>query len=755
MVASAVLLLAMACSGRPGPPVFDDVSTRLQSSTVRQSPMRPYGGFWVDLDDDGWLDLVFMNHGDDPSLFHNQQGEHFADVLRQSNIERPAETVHWVAWGTVPDTVAESSAYATVSGTAAGRFRNVPFGGGSSEPPCVVGAAQTSHDLDPVALRYRDLGPHGLALRIEEERSADDETNHREEAVGLVLLPCGVAQPPIETGTVRISSRWTRVMLRGSFDDPIVVAGPPSAEGTDPGVVRIRNIDRSSFEIRFQEWDYLDDRHRDETVAYLAVERGAWSVAGYPIEAGSVETAKVIPESYAGTRRELTRAFTQPPVIVTSVVTANSGDTLTTRLDQVEATGFEIRLQRQQLTDWVYRQHKDRHGGGCTDFDNDGRVDLSFVRGAARGETLGRKTDQLYRQIESLRFLNVTADAGTANTFGRARTPTWVDVDNDGWLDLYVINFSTPNLLYRNRGDGSFEDLSGSSGLDFVDGIHGTWADYDGDGWQDLLLVGPSIRLLRNRGSLHFEDVTAASGLEARPRSSLVAASWGDFDADGYPDVFLASYRPASSTILRNDEGTFRAVPGAYAPEAAQEITGVVWGDLDNDGDLDVILGTDSSLAWIENRGPEGFTLRPLGTDVAVEPGKGGEIALGDYDRDGHLDLAINGENGHRLLRQRPGRASWLLLDFEGTASNRLGFGATVEIRLPDGSRTRRQYTGTGGSWSSPGCAPLHVGLGRAREVDLLVRWPSGAEQTLENVPTRRQILIREPGERDGRPSQR
>ena len=123
----------------------------------------------------------------------------------------------------------------------------------------------------------------------------------------------------------------------------------------------------------------------------------------------------------------------------------------------------------------------DRHGAAWGDFDNDGDQDLFITLGAARGKTLGVKTDQLYRNEGGGYFLNVTTLGGVANASGRGRSVNWVDVDNDGYLDIFVKNTQTRNVLYHNNQDGTFTDTAAAAGIADAPGTVSAWADYDSD----------------------------------------------------------------------------------------------------------------------------------------------------------------------------------------------------------------------------------------------------------------------------------
>ncbi len=391
--------------------------------------------------------------------------------------------------------------------------------------------------------------------------------------------------------------------------------------------------------------------------------------------------------------------------------------------------------------EWRYAQHGDGHGGSCADFDNDGAPDIAIAYGAKRGETLGVKYDRLLRNQGGLSFREVSHETGTLNPEGRARLPTWADYDNDGFVDLYIGNYASPNVLYRNSAAGLFLNTTGEAGLALKQAAHPSWADYDNDGDVDLLAVWPPA-LHRNNGDGTFTEVTREARLVGPKNAASLA--WGDFDNDGDSDVFIGARPPGKSRLYRNDGGLFMPAQGQFGPHEGEEGTGSAWGDLDNDGDLDLIILGTKSMSFFENKGG-GLSQVRVRLGASFAPGKNSDVALADYDNDGYLDLAVNAQEGKYLLKNVRRGNSWLKISLEGTASNRMGLGAKVEIAFPDGRKLFREYLGDTGFFKSNGCGPLHVGLKRARAVDVRILWPSGAEQSLFAVAVNQMIRVVEP----------
>jgi len=379
------------------------------------------------------------------------------------------------------------------------------------------------------------------------------------------------------------------------------------------------------------------------------------------------------------------------------------------------------------------------------DYDGDGVLDLAVINYLAFdrervGPPGGRCTwkghpvmcgpegltpvhDQLYRGIGDGTFREVTAEAGFRPAeAGFGLGVTALDHDLDGRVDLYVSNDSTPNFLWENQGDGTFEEVGflravshDGSGKEQA-GMGIAAADVDGDGRQDLLVTnfsGESNALYQTRGGKGFRERSSASGLGG---PSIVTLGWGasleDFDLDGDVDAAVLN--------------------GHVYPQAD-------------------LPGTDTSYAqpdhFYENTGGGHFTLRPLsnGPDRVSRAS-----AVADLDRDGDLDLvAVELDGGVYVLRNRTrtrdgeGGPHWLTVRPHGKGSNSFALGATVRAEWEGGARTAEIRTSGGYQSSVP--PEAHFGLGGAGAARVIVRWPSGREQVLEDVPADRTLDVEEP----------
>ncbi len=234
-------------------------------------------------------------------------------------------------------------------------------------------------------------------------------------------------------------------------------------------------------------------------------------------------------------------------------------------------------------------------GVAVGDYDNDGRPDLFVV-----GKT---DPDHLFRNLGNWRFADVSAAAGVAgSTEAWHAGAVWADVDNDGWLDLFVTRQGAPNLLYHNGGDGTFTEEAAARGLDLVDASGmAAFADYDRDGWLDLYVAtnlldhgarpdGQPDRLLRNRGDGTFTEVTAAAGLGGAAQTH--AAIWWDYDQDGWPDLYATNDFGWPDQLWRNQgDGTFADVISHAVPQMPRFGMGADAADVNNDGLIDLLAG--------------------------------------------------------------------------------------------------------------------------------------------------------------------
>jgi hypothetical protein len=381
------------------------------------------------------------------------------------------------------------------------------------------------------------------------------------------------------------------------------------------------------------------------------------------------------------------------------------------------------------------------------DYDGDGDLDL-FV-----GEYMG--SNRLYRNDGDFAFTEVTAAAGVGGEFA-TKGASVADFDGDGWLDLYVCNYfesspaATRNLLYRNRGDGSFEEVSAAWGLDLTHPtLQSIFSDIDGDLWPDLYLSndrGPLIwpnQLFRNKqGS--FVEVSEGSGAEVSLYSMGIAA--GDLNGDGLPDFYLTNIPTpvpplggANPLLLSRGDGTYEQAQDAWGVAHHQMSWAAILWDFDNDGHLDLYVNNEwSANSLYRNRGA------PPMRDIALDVGLGGTAAnsfvsiVGDIDGDGDLDLIQNnhGANVRLYVNHEGSRRSSLRLRIAGVHPNHHAIGATATARFGDRSQWAQVLVG-GNGYLGQNETTLHFGLEDAEIVDEIeVRWPAGGPvRLLRNLP--------------------
>ena len=412
------------------------------------------------------------------------------------------------------------------------------------------------------------------------------------------------------------------------------------------------------------------------------------------------------------------------------------------------------------------------------DYDNDGDLDIYVLRGAWLGRA-GRHPNSLLRNDGSGRFSDVTFAAGLGEQHHPTQTGAWGDYDNDGDLDLYVGNEDAPSQLFRNGGDGTFEDVAPQAGVTNGAVAKGVvWGDYDADRLLDLYVsnFGASNRLYHNNGDGTFTDIAQDANV-AFPYQSFPTWFW-DFNNDGLLDLFVSSYErdvtdvaadyfglPAERTepdsLYQGDgQGGFRDVAMEMGLTRVTQPMGSNFGDLDNDGYPDFYLGT--GYPEYEGLMPNLLFRNERGTrfaDVTTAAGlghlqKGHGVAFADFDHDGDQDLFVEiggayaGDVFGNALFENPGFGNhWIAVQLVGADSNRSAIGARIRAVIREDSATRSVYkwVNSGGSF---GANPLrqHLGLGQAKSVDLLeVYWPSSdATQQFRNVPVDQIVEVTE-----------
>ena len=394
-------------------------------------------------------------------------------------------------------------------------------------------------------------------------------------------------------------------------------------------------------------------------------------------------------------------------------------------------------------------------GGACWgDFDNDGDLDIYITTN--EDSPLGTDLENyLYLNNNDGTFSKSTVAGPPVTDAEYSNTAGWGDYDNDGYLDLFVKNgwqgVKKEHSLYHSNGDGTFTsiaagDMTGSAGSAFIAGF--AWCDYDNDGDLDVFTCGgggPNNHLWQNNGG-SFADVGSFDG------STSNGCSWADFDNDGDFDLFISNYadgdvKEKNDLYINNGDGTFtKDTTNIIASEESYSM-GSAWGDIDNDGDLDLFVANDyeydtnPNFLYINN-GDGTFTKNTTSvavTDSSSQAPHG--VAFADYNNNGFLDLfaAVHGPNFF-LENVEPDNGNtnhWIELKLVGDTSNRSAIGAkvwaTATIFGSEVTQLREISAQTG--MASQNSLRVHFGFGDATTItQIRIEWPSGSEQTLTGV---------------------
>ncbi len=416
-------------------------------------------------------------------------------------------------------------------------------------------------------------------------------------------------------------------------------------------------------------------------------------------------------------------------------------------------------------------------GGYFADVNNDGCADLLILRNHLSSLFFENRCDGT--------FAERTREAGLYRDGLPSTGIIWLDYDNDGLLDLYHLTTgrfdrgfvpsrgdyqnAEANVLFRNKGDGTFEDVTAQAGVDDRGiGLAAATIDFDNDGDQDIYIANDMQRnvLYENVGG-RFRDIAREAGVD--DIGNGMGVSIGDVDSDGWMDMYLtnisappppqfAESAQSNRLFLNKGDGTFEDV---HKARLGSHITGWGWNsfffDFNNDGHLDVYIINGFRPEFQPHNAESNFLFRadPAGggyQNVSAESGvdyksysRGGIYF--DYDADGDLDVVLTGLHSPLLFRndsQGPNR-NWIAFDMVGQRSTRDGYGA--KIKVTSGERVQVTEVGNqGGNFISSIHGPIHFGLGAANKADKVeVRWPSGAVQTLTGLEAGRRHVITEP----------
>ncbi len=424
------------------------------------------------------------------------------------------------------------------------------------------------------------------------------------------------------------------------------------------------------------------------------------------------------------------------------------GDSQTwSRLLENRGGWFEDATVEAKLNDqYSNPQIKDNKiGASWGDYDGDGYPDLALLH-AGKVELFHNDTDGTFTNVSETS--NITSCDACVNASG-----LWWDFDNDSDLDFYVSDYQQPNRLFKNLGDGTFEDVSEVTNLADPGG---TWCsipiDANKDGWIDLYVVndyGLSRFYINEQGN-SFTEATEAYGL--RNTGNAMGASIGDFNNDGEFDIYITNIAEFQSNALFVGQAS-----GGFVEKAVELGVGNghwAWGtcffDADHDGDEDLYMvngwgSLNYKNKFFKNMLQEGENIYQDWSDPAACDGNanGMSTEVFDYDADGDLDILVSNTDNKPYFYKNVGQAvntNWLQIELEGTVSNRAAIGTSVTAAA-GGEYWHRFYHGA--SIMGQSIKPVHFGLAENDKLDsLIINWPNGSTETYYDITVNQKLKV-------------
>ncbi|MFY0598362.1 MAG: VCBS repeat-containing protein [Cyclobacteriaceae bacterium] len=411
------------------------------------------------------------------------------------------------------------------------------------------------------------------------------------------------------------------------------------------------------------------------------------------------------------------------------------------RYEDVTAdAGFRVQYSSDEFND-------KKRGVSWGDYDNDGYPDLFLTHFS---------NTQLYHNERDGSFKDVSEESGiTSCTSCFNNGSLWWDYDNDGDLDIYINDYLEPNRLFRNNGGGTFDEVGTSLK---INDKGATWysipIDANQDGWMDLYVLndfGHSRYYVNNEGKSFRESVKSYGLFNT---GEAMGATIGDYNGDGFFDIYvtnISEFRP-NRLYTGTSSGIFENLAGSYGVEVGHWAWGTCFFDADHDGDEDLyIVNGFQSLSYknkfYKNLNVEGVDYFKDWSEQSLTDGDahGMSAEVFDFDEDGDLDILVANTNSSPYLYQNntaSSNSSWIQIELEGTQVNKNAFGSVIKVGAGDRSY-QRFYHGSG--IMSQSIKPTHLGLGNALIIDsLCIQWPGGNLECIYNVMTNQKIKIKE-----------
>lgn len=413
-----------------------------------------------------------------------------------------------------------------------------------------------------------------------------------------------------------------------------------------------------------------------------------------------------------------------------------------TFFNQVPSSSLPIEVGLSSSLTWV-------------DYDNDGDKDLYLTNISG--------VNKLYRNEGAQNFTDVTISSGMWQESLHAYSVTWGDYNRDGWLDCYVVNRDldrllmgmppgSPNSLFKNNGDGTFEEVAEELGVLNPSGLGYAvvFMDYNNDGWPDLYIgndKGTCNKLYKNNGDGTFSDVSEPNTTGQCMNAMGICV--GDYDNNGYLDMYVTNGPGGNKFYQNNGDETFTELGESLGITVGHNGWGTSFEDFDNDGDEDLfaVNGGSSIVDWQRNKlfynqGDNTFA-EDLTDSITLFTYHTYGSSMGDWNNDGYYDLAVMNVGGDpmKFWQNKGGSNNWIKLNFQGTVSNRDAIGTWVEVWTAGEKRIR--YTMCGNSFSAQYSENYIVGIGQHETVDsIIVKWPSGIINGLYDLTPNQNYFI-------------